>query len=307
MEYLEGYAARMNANSSNTRDRKVEDARARAIRHFEDDPSFFSVNALEPMGVLPITKRIRVINESVLRQINPERVYSKYIIPHPEEFMYSGTMLFGLYDVDWLVTAVTGLGDITQQAMLQKMNEAIVVKMPTGDNVIPAVLNEVSRLGDGVLETNLAMRPDRLVKVRVQENEITRAIKVNARFKAINNMFTIMKIDLSTDDGVINWIAREDLLEHGDDVPTPTPDEEVIQGPDKITRARNFDYVAPPGVVSWSLEDVSPNGEQIVQIISSDENTVVIRASKTQLITFKLIAHYGSATKEKSIRLVSLL
>lgn len=306
MSYLESFRLRVGADNTSMRERKVRDARSRAIKHFDEDPSFFIVNALEPEGEEIIQKRLRVVNESVLKQINPERVYSKYIVPHPEEHMLAGTMLFGLYGVDWLVTAVTGLGDVTQQGMLQKLNETITVKFPDGDQVIPAVLNEVSRLGAGVLETNFAMMPNRLVKMRVPENELTRNIGVNTRFKATNSMFTVMKRDLATDENVINWIAREDLEEHGDDTPTPPIEEGIIQGEDTITRARNYGYSAPrPGVKTWEIR-----GTDIVRVLEeeSDEMTTIIRADRTELITFQLVAIYPDGSEVvKDIRLVSLL
>ena len=306
MEYLEGFTRRMESVGDETRSRKVSDARARVVKHFDDDPSFFAVNALEPDNPVMMVKRLRIINESVLRQINPERVYSKYAIPHPDENMISGTMLFGLYEADWLVTAVTGLGDITQQAMLQKLNDIITVKSPNGDNAIPAVLNEVSRLGAGILETNLAMIPNRLVKIRVQENEVTRQIDINTRFKAKNSMFTVMKRDLSTDDNVINWIAREDLDEYGDDTPTTPPSPGSIKGPDTIVRARDYIYSAPEGeITEWRIEGATPD---IVTVTMEAFSTAVVRAKVTKLITFNLIVEYlDGTTITKEIRLVSLL
>lgn len=309
MEYLEGFKARMGSNVDNTRNRKIDDARARVIKHFEDDPSFFALNAIEPDNPNSVVKRVRVINESVLRQINPERVYSKYIIPHPEETLVSGTMVFGLYQADWLVTAVTGLGDVTQQGMLQMLNDIITVKSPTGDNAIPAVLNEVSRLGAGVLETNLAIMPNRLVKVRVQENAVTRAIKTNTRFRAQNSMFTVMKRDLSTDENVINWIAREDLEEYGDDTPTPAPVAGKIEGPNTIVRARDYIYTAPEGAIKeWRIDGLSPENAGVVTVTPEIDNMAVVRAKVTKLITFTLTAVYMDDSEiTKEIRLVSLL
>lgn len=305
MEFLDGYRGRMGSKENGVRDRRVQAARDRAVKHFEEDPSFFSVQALEPDNPTPVTKRIRVVNESVLQQLNPERVYSKYIIPHPLEPMISGTILFGLYDVDWIVTAVTGLGDVHQQAVLQKLNEIISVKVGTNTLSLPAAVNGVSRLGDGVLEMNLYTLPDELLKIRVQSNMDTRAIARNTRIGIGNKMYTVTKVDVYTDDGSINWIAKEDLLEYEDTV-TPTSPRlpEHISGPDSITRARDYVYTAPTGVVSWSIQGI---GLDVVGIKSYTESTVTIRAEKTQLITFTLIANYADTTMSKDIRIVSLL
>lgn len=305
MEFLEAYRGRMSTKDNNVRDRKVAEARSRAIKHFEQDPSFFTVNGLEPDNSEIVVKRMRVINESVLKQLNPERVYSKYIVPHPEEHMIAGTMLFGLYDVDWIVTAVTGLGDVHQQATLQKLNEFITIRGI--DQTIPAVVNGVSRLGDGVLETNLITMPDELVKIRVQDNATTRGIERDARMKIANKMYTLTKVDIYTDDGVINWIAKEDLKEHEDENPTPTPapEPDEIIGEDTITRARNYTYTAPGPVESWSIIGAAPD---VVKVTKLTETTAVVRAEKTQFITFELVANMVEGEDiSKFIRLVSLL
>lgn len=306
MEYLEGYRGRLGSTEDNIRDRKVAEARSRATKHFEQDPSFFAVNALEPDNPEPILKRIRVINESVLKQLNPERVYSKFIIPHPEEPMISGTMLFGLYDVDWLVTAVTGLGDVHEQATLQKLNEIVSIKIGDSMQSFPAVVNGVSRLGDGVLEMNLYTMPDEMIKIRVQDNALTRGILRNARMKISNKMYTLTKVDIYTDEGVLNWIAKEDLFESGDLEPVAPPSDTLhIQGPDTITRARDYIF-SIPGVetAAWVLTGATPD---VVKIKSQEGNQVVIRAEKTQLVELTLTATVGTDTLVKTFRLVSLL
>lgn len=308
MEYLDAYRDRMSSNDNVVRNRKVEGARSRAIKHFEQDPSFFALNGLEPDTNSVIVKRVRVINESVLKQLNPERVYSKYIVPHPEEPMISGTMLFGLYDVDWLVTAVTGLGDVHQQATLQKLNEIITTKIDGIPQSFPAVVNGVSRLGDGVLEMNLYTIPDELIKIRVQNNAMTRGILRNTRLKITNKMYTLTKVDVYTDDGVLNWIAKEDLLEAGDEVfdePTDSGDSQ-IKGPETITRARDYVFSIPDAEnVTWELSG-APLG--VVKIKSQTGNSVTVRAEKTKLLKLTLTAKVnGTVIAEKTFRLVSLL
>lgn len=305
MEYLEGYRGRMGTKESNIRDRKVAAARSRAIKHFEEDPSFFTVNALEPDSLEIIEKRIRVINESVLKQLNPERTYSKYIIPHPDEPIISGTMLFGLYEVDWIVTAITGLGDVHQQATLQKLNEFITIKINNISETIPAVVNGVSRLSDGVIEMNLYTMPEELIRVKVQDNSLTRGIERNSRMKIANKMYELTKVDSYTDDGVLNWILKEDLKEYEDDNPAPTPIEGGISGEGSITRARDYVYTSSEPVSTWSILGTTPD---VVKVTKIDDYSARVRAEKTQLITFTLVANLVSEEVfEKDIRLVSLL
>lgn len=307
MAFLDSYRDRMGSKTNGVRERKVKDAQDRAVKHFEDDPSFFAVKALAPDNPIVLTKKIRVINESVLKQLNPERVYSKYIIPHPLEPMVSGTILYSLYEVDWIVTAVTGLGGVHQQAVLQKLNEIITVKMETSIFTLPASVNGVSRLGDGLLEMNLYTIPDELLKIRVQNNLKSRAVSRDTRIKIGSKMYVVTKIDLYTDDGVINWIAKEDLLEPDDydDTPIGPPVVGTILGPDSISRARDYTFSAPTGVVLWTIQGTTPD---VVGIKSMAISSAVIRAEKTQLITFTLIATYANNTTiSKDIRLVSLL
>lgn len=305
MSYLDNYRSRMFFGDDAVRERKVAEARKRAIKHFMQDPSAFTVTAEEPNGT-KVQKRIRVINESVLKQLNPERTYSKFIVPHPDEPMKSGTILFGLYEVDWIVTAVTGLGDVHQQATLQKLNEVLSYKDEKGTvQELYAAVNGVSRLGDGILDMNLYMFPDEMIKVRVQSTEKTRGLKPNIRFKVADKYYTLVKVDSYTDEGIINWIARQDLEEHSDIAPPPPiPVVGDIVGSDKITRAKTYTYTAPEGVVAWSL---SSNIVDNVVILESNSSSAVIRAEKTQLVKFTLSAEYADGTvKEKEIQIISL-
>ena len=114
-----------------------------------------------------------------------------------------------------------------------------------------------------------------------------------------------MKVDNYTDEGVINWIARQDLEEHSDIAPPPpAPVVGDIMGADKITRAKTYTYTAPDGVVSWSL---SSNIVDNVVILESSSNSAILRAEKTQLVKFTLSAEYADGTvKEKEIQIVSL-
>lgn len=309
MEFLTNYKLRALVNVEAVRDRNVKLARAKIRKHFEADPSAFTVDALEPNRTDLIPKRIRVINESVLKQLNPERVYSKYAVPHPDDKIISGTMLFGLYEVDWLVGATTGLGDVHDQIVLQKLNEMISFKNTAGNTIaVPAVVNGVSRVGDGVEVLNLMTIPDELVKIRLQENITTRSIKRGLRVKIANKMYEIMKIDPYTDENVLNIIAREDLIEPGDNFDTPItpPVEGVIAGPATITRARDYTYTAPiANVDHWEILDAPPD---IVWIKSQNISSVVIRAEKTVLISFRLVAHYIDGSSDSTtLRIVSLI
>lgn len=316
MDFLDNYRKRMVVNDEVVRDRTVKLARERIRKRFMAIPSAFTVSVLEPDGSLQVPKRIRVINEGVLRQLNPERVYSKYAVTHPDDKIRSGSIIFDLYQEEWLVGAVTGLGDVHDQLVLQKLNETISFKDSQGIvQAIPAVVNGVSRVSDGIEVMNAMIMPDELVKIRVQEDAITRGIRRDLRIKIANKMYKVSKIDTYTDVDVINIIAREDLIEPGDaelekdqEDPVIVPTE--ISGMDKITRTRNYTYVSPyPNTIGWELE-----GDQniVKKTEGEDKSTVTLRAEKTQLITFKLFAVYQEngekkRSKPKEIRIVSLM
>lgn len=315
MDFLARYSKRMTTNDGLARKRNVELSRRRIRKNFMKDPSAFTVEALEPDATVMVPKRIRVINESVLRQLNPERVYSKFAVPHPDDKVISGSMLFGLYDVEWLVGATTGLGDVHDQVVLQKLNETISFKDANGTvQATPAVVNGVSRVSDGIEIMNMMTIADELVKIRVQENLTTRAIKRDLRIKIANKMYKVTKTDFYTDVNIINIIAREDLIEPGDEElekeqENPIVDPEVISGADRISRTRNYTYISPyEDTVDWVLEgDLG-----IVKIVEKSGNKVTIRAEKTQFITFKLIAIYlengqQKRSEPKDIRIVSLM
>lgn len=308
MEFLTNYRLRAVKNGAIVRDRSVNLAKAKIRKHFEDDPSAFTVDALEPDQTDIVPKRIRVINESVLKQLNPERVYSKYAVPHPDDKVISGTMFFGLYEVDWLVGATTGLGDIHDQIVLQKLNEMISFKNAVGETIaLPAVVNGVSRVADGVEALNLLTIPDELVKIRVQENITTRSITRGLRVKIANKMYEVMKIDPYTDENVLNIIAREDLIEPDDMTePTTPPVEGIIAGPATISRARDYTYTAP--IANVDYWEIFGTTSDVVHIKSFTISNVVIRAEKTQLITFQLKATYKDGSSDiRNIKLVSLI
>lgn len=316
MEFLARYSKRMSTNDELARDRNVTLARNKIRKHFMADPSAFTVDVLEPDATKITSKRIRVINESVLKQLNPERVYSKFAVPHPDDRIISGSILFGLYEVEWLVGAVTGLGDVHEQLVLQKLNETITFKDAKGvTQAVPAVVNGVSRVADGVEVMNAFTIPDELVKIRLQEDNISRTIKKDTRVKIANKMYKVTKTDFYTDVNVINLIAREDLLEPGDenigkDEENPPINSTTISGVDKISRTRNYTYVSPyPNTTGWILED----DQGIIKMIEEeDTNKITLRAEKTQFITFKLVAIYledgvEKRSKPKEIKVVSLM
>lgn len=127
-------------------------------------------------------------------------------------------------------------------------------------------------------------------------------------------MYKVTKTDFYTDVNVINIIAREDLIEPGDEEleeeqENPIIDPKVISGADRISRTRNYTYVSPhEDTVDWLLED----DLGIVKIVEKNGDKVIIRAEKTQFITFKLIAIYlengqQKRSEPKDIRIVSLM
>lgn len=311
MDFLTQYSRRMGQNQDNLRERSVAEARSSIRKHFMEDPSAFTVGVLEP-DQTQSSKRIRVINESVLKQLNPERVYSKYAVPHPDDHIPSGSIISNLYQLEWLVGATTSLGEIHQQIVLQKLNEVLIFKASDGSTqMIPAVVNGVSRVSDGIEAMNMLIIPDDLVKIRVQSTPLTLGLKRNARVMIGNSMYTITKTDRFTDVDVINIIAREDLAEPGDkdliDPPTPTPQEGEIVGSNRITRARNYTYTAPFGAPdSWEID-----AEQgLISIIEKSGDSITIRAERTVLVEFTLKAIYSDASKKaepKKIRIISLM
>ena len=305
MPFSRNYELNVVKNNNDSRTRKVQAARNRILRLFEDDPSCFTVDSLEPDKISLIKKRVRVINESVLRQLNPERVYSKYVIPHPQEKMISGTILYGLYEADWLVTAVTNLGDVHEQATLQKLNETITWKDSSGKICsVLAVVNGVSRVGDGVEFDNLITTPDELAKIKIQATTLTNSIKRSTELRIGNKIYSVTKIDSFTDDNILNIIAKEEQLGPIDNFIELTINPGEISGVDSITRTRNYTFTAPVGVTEWR---VVGNEEANIKIISFSDTEATIRADYTILGPFVLEAHYSDGSIiTKNLRLVSL-
>ena len=302
MGYLENYIARMTAERTTARDYKIQNARARAIRHFSEDPSALTVQALEPNGAELVTKRIRVINESVLKQLNPERVYSKFIVPHPEETMISGTILYDIYGENYLVTAITGLGEVTQQAVLQKINETMKITINNVIVEIPAVVTGISRLGDGILAMNMITLPDELIKVRVQSNTLTQGLDRNARFIIAGKVYDLTRVDRYTDEGVLNWILKEDLVEPVD-FATPVVPSGII-GTEFITIGRSYDYSIDAEIATWELVELPAN------VVLSNTTTTSCKLTVTtyEPITFTLKATTTEAQVfTRTIKVVSLL
>lgn len=290
----EAYNARNEYLGYSTKDRKTKAVLHRLDQMFEGDPSFHRITVLHLDGTTSI-RRFRVINESFVKQLNPERVYSKYIIPHPDENLEAGTILLGIANRDWIVTAITELGDIIQQGMIQKLNYTLKWQHEGIIYYNPVVVNGVSRLNDGVDSNHYLTYGDELIKMRLPNNEKTQTIKRDKRVFIYDTPYKITKIDEYTDENIFNYILREEFIGPNDNVELglcdyqeaddSIPVEDAIIGNDLISFGQSYEYSFNNFsdnvfVNNWSLdhgdyvEAFNPDSEKINIKVVNDYNNI---------------------------------
>ena len=312
----------MNNRTTGSRERRIEKAREALRNKFSSDPSYFQVDALEPDGITETVKEIKVINADYATHLNPARINSRYFVAHPDSLVKAGTVLFDLYDSDWLVTSSANLTEIVDRGMIQRVNY-IAKWMKDGSEVENfSLITGVSRRSDGIEENFYMTIPNDSIMLHFPKNELTDTIKRDMRFMVRGMPYKINRIDGYTDPNLYFMIATEDQLNYRDNIEKGICDYEESTDPVTDLIITGTEHIHVGMEYTYKVENI-PGGQTLVSFqISSGEEYIdtssVSLGNKTLKLWLKpdskigefitLIAHTSTfASVEKTLRIVSML
>ena len=262
MSVFDNYGERMKRDEKATRDRRIAAATRSMTNKFESDPSFFEVEALEPDGITQSVKKLKVINADYATHLNPARVNSRYFVGHPNTPILTGTVLFGLYDSEWMAISTANLTGILDRGMIQRVNTKAKWILDGAVAESFTVVSSVSRRSLGTETDDYMILPNDAVMFNFPKNPLTSTIKRDMRFMVGGMPYKITRIDSYTDPAMYYMVAEEDQLNPTDnrelgicdyvfpDSPVVTPG---IKGEQYVSYGTVYQYTAIP-----------PNGEVVV-------------------------------------------
>ena len=322
MSIFDNYGKRILNKDTQARSRKIEQAKYGISKKFEEDPSYFWVNAIEPDGITSSTKKLRIVNADYVTHLNPARVNSRYFIGHPEDKFLSGTVLFDLYESDWMVISSANLTSILDRGMLQKIN--FIGKWISEGNIYEnyAVITGVSRRSDGIDENYYMVIPDDSILLSFPKNNTTSTLKRDARLLVYGMPYKITRIDAYTDPNTYYMIAKEDQIGPNDNIELgicdyyqqETSEEIAIRGDTYITHGSTYKYFVAnlpenDTILYWTIASgnsyiktfSTSNAENYMKIDLLNDPKIV---GKT--ITIGAILQYAG-TLTKTLTITSLL
>lgn len=285
----EAFRHRMNVRGvdqgKNRRDRAI----AYMARRFKDDPSYREVEIERPNGEI-VKKDFRLINESFVKQLNPERTYAKYAVLHPHQTIEGGAVAKNIDGYDWLVSSRASYNGVATQVMLLKLGQVIKWQPKDSTEIYESrvFVRAVSEVADGVLKTQMFVLPDELIEIKLQENEESNTLNPGDKVIIRGKVYRIWKKDIYTDENIIQFIAqqeqegpRDNINEGIADMKDPKPISELtIEGSDHIYYYDEHEYsvVDKDGEVidvEWTVID----SNKAVVITENKPGRIVLRAS----------------------------
>ena len=258
-------------------------------RRFKDDPSYRQLEIIRPTGEVEM-RDFRLINESFVKQLNPERTYAKYAILHPFQDIEGGCIVRNVDGYDWLVSSRASYNGVATQVMLLKLGQ-VIKWQPKGSTEIHSIkvfVRAVSEVADGVLKTQMFVLPDELIEIKLQENKDTMQINTGDKVIIRGKVYRLWKKDIYTDENIIQFIAQQeqegpyDNVEEGvADMKEPKPIEDFsISGEDYIYYSDENDYTVindkgENQMVEWTVMD----SRHAVDITEDTPGRLVIRAT----------------------------
>lgn len=248
MKLFELYNARnaaRNGVKNGSAEKRRQQSRSYTIRKFEDAPSYFELNGIPTSsnGMDKEIYRMRLINESFIKQLNPARTYAKYGLLHPEDSIQEGVVLRDVDGSSWLVNAVSSISQVISQLMMLRMqttlfwrigdlqldfaltreelneffSDGLVFNEEAPYFGIPVFANPVSEVGDGLNKTQIAYIQDELTELKLPLNNFTKAFYPGMQiFIKGEKPYKIEKIDDYSTPNTISMICKRDAIEDRD-------------------------------------------------------------------------------------------
>lgn len=248
MKLFELYNARIAARNgvkNGSAEKRRQQSRSYTIRKFEDAPSYFELNGIPTTsnGIDKAIYRMRLINESFIKQLNPARTYAKYALLHPEDTIQEGVVLRDVDGSSWLINAVSSISQVISQLMMLRMqttlfwriedlqldftltkeelneffSDGLIFNQEAPYFGIPVFANPVSEVGDGLNKTQIAYIQDELTELKLPLNNFTKAFYPGMQvFIKGEKPYKIEKIDDYSTPNTISMICKRDAIEDRD-------------------------------------------------------------------------------------------
>lgn len=248
MKLFELYNARnaaRNGVKNGSAEKRRQQSRSYTVRKFEDAPSYFELNGIPTTsnGVDKEIYRMRLVNESFIKQLNPARTYAKYALLHPEDSIQEGVVLRDVDGSSWLINAVSSISQVISQFMMLRMQTTLFWRIEDlkldfaltkeelneffSDGLvfneeapyfgIPVFANPVSEVGDGLNKTQIAYIQDELTELKLPLNNFTKAFYPGMPiFIKGEKPYKIEKIDDYSTPNTISMICKRDAIEDRD-------------------------------------------------------------------------------------------
>lgn len=248
MKLFELYNARnaaRNGVKNGSAEKRRQQSKSYTIRKFEDAPSYFELKGIPTTsnGIDKEIYRMRLINESFIKQLNPARTYAKYGLLHPEDSIQEGIVLRDIDGSSWLINAVSSISQVVNQIMMLKMqttlfwriedlpldfqltreelneffSDGLVFNQEAPYFGIPVFANPVSEVGDGLNKTQIAYIQDELTELKLPLNNFTKAFYPGMPiFIKGEKPYKIEKIDDYSTPNTISMICKRDAIEDRD-------------------------------------------------------------------------------------------
>ncbi len=317
LSIFENYATRVNDKDYSGRDRMIQKTRYSLQRRFEQDPAFFQLNSLEPDGVTNGSKRLKVVNADYVVHLNHARIKSRYFVAHPDDFIHTGTILFDLYNSDWMVTASANLTEIVDRGMMQKINynakwvEAGILK----ENL--ALVTSVAQRSDGTDSNHYLTMPEDAILIHIPKSEKTKSLKRDIRFMVEQIPYVVTRVDRYTDENLIFLTAVEDLLKDGDSIEKGVCDYHIttyegleIVGNEFIRQGMNNQYILKNNGEKQNATWEVLQGSEFLQIQQVEDYVLNIKTNLNGAMLGKNIeiqATLGENVETKMLTITSFI
>lgn len=315
MLMFDDYLARMTHLQSIQKEMKVAAAKERMNRKFEGFPTSETITFLRPNAEETSEARIRVIYESAMKQVNPEKKYSLSFIVHPDDSLPEGSIVYNFEGRDYLVTSGAKIGGIHEQGVMRRINQNLKWVVNGKLYNCPAVIFATSYTSTTTVETQIITTPSETLKIAVPMNSNTDTITRDVRFLINGSAYKVTRVDDYTDSQIYNLIVKEDFIQESDNLDLGIADYNIndeilipaISGVDTISygMVRSFNIINSDDPQSLVLVDSSQ-----VEILSSDNYSITLKLlpSATVGSTLTLIATLAdNSTITKIIEIKSLL
>ena len=220
MSILNSYNARMNFIDTDKGERIKKRMDHRIRRTFESDPSYFLLQALEPDGTTSSEKKVQILNLDYVKNINYARINSRFFISHPDTPVENGTILFNLYEKDWLVVSSHNLIDLNYNGVVRQSN--YIAKWYDNFQMVElmGIVSNLSQRSGGTIENNFLTLPHSMIELIFSKNEISKKLKRDQRLMVYDTPYKITKVDTFTDDNLIFLLAEEDEFKNDNEKET---------------------------------------------------------------------------------------